>query len=125
MMTIARQKIVQTSYATLFIFLIILAAGEYVMSKCKQARWSHDKVGWDQSFQSQNIVINKGQMHSTVLVKKPARSKVYFLKEKPELEKLLFISKVEKILKSYPGFNPITFIFSENSNSGRESLLEV
>ena len=26
--------------------------------------------------------------------------------------------------KSYPGFNPITFTFNENSNYGQESLLE-
>ena len=35
--------------------------------------------------------------------------------------------KVEKILKGSleSRFNPITFTFSENSNYGRESLLEV
>ena len=34
-------------------------------------------------------------------------------------------SKVENNLRRYPGFDPITFTFSENSNYGRESLLEV
>ena len=33
--------------------------------------------------------------------------------------------KVEKKIKMYPGFDPITFTFSENSNYGQESLPEV
>jgi hypothetical protein len=34
-------------------------------------------------------------------------------------------NKVEKKIKSLPGFDPITFTFSKNSNYGRENLLEV
>jgi hypothetical protein len=36
-----------------------------------------------------------------------------------------FVFKSRKDFKRYPGFNSITFTFSENSNYGRESLLEV
>ena len=36
-----------------------------------------------------------------------------------------FLYKVKKDLKREPRFNPITFTFSENSNYGWESLLEV
>ena len=42
------------------------------------------------------------------------------------LEIPVFFRKVEKILKSMqPRFDPITFDFSEKSNYGRESLLEM
>ena len=33
------------------------------------------------------------------------------------------MTKVEKIQKDFPGLDPITFTFSENSNHWRETLL--
>ena len=35
------------------------------------------------------------------------------------------LNKVKRDLRRLPGFDPITFTFSENSNSRQESLLEV
>ena len=39
------------------------------------------------------------------------------------VEKFLRYSR--KDFKKYPGFDPITFTFSENSNYGQESLIEM
>ena len=44
---------------------------------------------------------------------------------KDEYRPKIIIIKVENVFKRQSGFDPITFTFSENSNYGRKSLLEV
>ena len=58
------------------------------------------------------------RMHSDV---KKFKWKQYYFEEKFHG----IIDKVEKILEGSLDLDPITFTFSENSNYGRDTLLEV